>query len=191
MVTNVIVVLILCFYLLIWKKVKELNLEMRRVKNITDLLLIVFMYFFLSYTWLEKGEKGSLIFPICMGLAIFSHLFTFCYPFFFKNAQSDGTARLMITEIFYVWIIFAFINLGMYAVNVNSFSIAESETWAEKAFEFIYYVFCNAVTYGACGIIPVNVPAKIVQILNISIFYFVILNWFVGWISTKIKYGES
>lgn len=189
---NIVVLVILVLYLYKWKKWKKKNADLANIKNITDLILEFLLYIYFSYKWLNLNLNGYEAVAILFGmmLAIITHLITFSLPLFLGKKQNKMTAKLMIIEIFYIWLFFAFGNLAIYAWNNAAFVFSGNEVWYEKMFDFLYYVFCNAVTYGACGIAPANIVAKITQMLNIAIFYFLILNWLSNLISKKVDYKE-
>lgn len=162
------------------------------IKNITDLLLIIIIHFICSYLWSNADFTSfdpfiTIIFTIC---AIFTHSIVFFFPFLSKSKQTNKTAHLMIIEIFYFWIFFALLNMAIYFGYNNSFEPIELSNSYEIAFEFIYYIFCNALTFGDCKIIPSCIISKISQIFNIIVFYFIILNWLASFLSEKLKYEE-
>lgn len=148
--------------------------------------VLIVCYFLNAYQLVDNNTYGIAIWGGLVGLAAIAAVY-FSKRFIVlirKGIKDFGeTIELLMGN----WIFFSFINLGMYVVDRDNFRIAGSGTWIEDAFEFIYYVFCNSLTYGSCRIEPVSILAKIIQMTNTIMVSVIMINWLTGLLSERVK----
>lgn len=110
-------------------------------------------------------------------------LFVLTYHFIhwgrtFLTIQLNSRVFPLILTVFLYGLLMALssINYAIYYTCPSLYVIPSGLSTGETAFEFIYYTFTLAVTYGSNSIIAAHVVTKVVQILEICYFYLIIGN---------------
>lgn len=107
-----------------------------------------------------------------------------------KTYQKDTSRLLRYEPIFVavkmtvcIIVFFAMLNLLIFSIFPNHYTIDKTLSDYELAFEFLYYSFNVTITYSNSGIEATGVIAKLLQMTHIAVFYF----YAAGAISKLIK----
>ena len=118
-------------------------------------------------------------FVILGALFIFTAYFTFREFERLHKYQRDNSGFLKYELIFIavkmtvgIIVLFAILNLLIFSMFPNQFTINTTLADYELAFEFLYYSFNVTITYSNSGIEATGVIAKLLQMTHIAVFYF-------------------
>lgn len=123
---------------------------------------------------LDVNVEDYYLIVVFFGVTVLiSTVFQVC---FFKLTHNDNKASTSKGYIFLSLLIgmffsFATIYYGIYHYHPNYFSGVVGEGILEVAFEFIYFSFMICVTYSGDSIVAISILPKIIQMIQIAIFY--------------------
>ena len=185
---------IICF-LLLWmfgKCIKQPNDEKQKIRlyslRMVILSLIIIIFYFMVASALDKQSfffsNGSAIFKVAMLIAGISMSSTAIKNFYREVLSFSWKSKKYYNQISFWVIIFclfvmllmasSFFNYVLFNFYSDGFKDANAllEDSFALAFEIIYYTFSLIITYSGNPVIePANVLTKIVQMIEILVFY--------------------
>lgn len=69
-------------------------------------------------------------------------------------------------------VLFAMLNLLIFSMFPNQYTIGKTLSDYELAFEFLYYSFNATITYSSSSIEAMGIIAKLLQMIHVAVFYF-------------------
>ena len=154
------------------------------IGHILKCFLPIPVYFVFFDCVFNSVGKFANVFPI-PAFVISGALFIFTVYFTLKELRllhkyqrgDSGFSRreliLMAGEILVdIIILFAMLNLLIFSMFLNQYTIDNTLPDYELAFEFLYYSFNVTITYSNSSIEAIGVIAKILQIIHVAVFYF-------------------
>lgn len=154
------------------------------VAHILKWFLPIPVYFIFSDCVFRDIGGLAKVFPI-PAFVILGLLFIFVVCFTFREIerlrkyQKDNSGFLRYEQIFtaieitvVIICLFAILNLLIFSMFPNQYTIDKALPNNQLAFEFLYYSFNVTITYSNSGIEAAGVIAKLLQMTHIAVFYF-------------------
>lgn len=151
-----------------------------RFKQILDMFVSLFIYIFLVFSHYVSLYQSKLFF----WCSIITSVFTFSVLFgsylkqiaFFSripdtNIRGKNFVYILASLFFTLVSAGSILNYASYMVWPDFYNVPESMDFAEIAFEFFYYTFTLMITYSGTSIDAVHLISKIMQIVEICVFY--------------------
>ena len=171
-----------------------------RIKKIMDAILPVLTYAFVvygHYIYILNKSKVTFWMIVILGLVVWGIEVWFCVNqlvFFSKlpsrSIKGKNFVYVLISLFFALLLACTTLNYLTYIIWPNYFDIPNGLNHAAIGFEFLYYTFTLMITYSAGSIEVLHVVAKIIQMVEISLFYILFGLFFVDLIA-KTKSAEG
>lgn len=155
-----------------------------RAKKVIDCFVYSMTFIFLTYTHHVIVENSlpflTILFPVLAATYLsISSLTSFTQQFILfgrRNFQWNKEVFPMVLLSLLVGVLMSLstVNYALYMICPSFYEIPSDLSFAETAFEFIYYSFTLAITYSGSSISVTHVISKIVQMVEICYCYAII-----------------
>ena len=153
-----------------------------RFKKILDVLVSLFIYIFVVFSHYASLDQSKLFFWSSIATAVCA--FYVLFGFYLNQIASFSTVPdkairgknfvyILVSLFFALVSAGSILNYVSYMIWPDFYNVPDCLDFAEIAFEFFYYTFTLIITYSGTSINAVHSISKIIQIVEICVFYVV------------------
>ena len=179
-----------------WTKSKK-RFQIKKIMDAIVPMLTYVLVVYGHYIYVLNKTKTTLLSIVVVGLVIFGIEIGFCVDqlVFFsklpsKTIKGKNFVYVLISLFFSLLLACTMLNYLTYIIWPNYFDIPNGLNHAATGFEFLYYTFTLLITYSAGSIEVLHVVTKIIQMVEISLFY-ILFGLFFADLIAKTKSAEG
>jgi|GEM_PF-6229739 hypothetical protein len=178
----IIIILEMLFWQYINQQFKDKHFIMKKITDTIRLLVLYFwcVFYFYYYQPIIQNKTYEwydilyMLIPSALILLFYCVGLKYILLYNSKNVKRKVKLSIIISMLLAIIIFFASLNFCIYYIDVNAFSTLNFSEWYKVAFEFLYYSFTVSITYSSGSIEPNSIITKLVAMIQIIMFYYVV-----------------